>query len=328
MAAIAVVGTLVWTILDQRREEYRTGYAWLQLGLRFTVAVAMLAYGFSKVFPKQFGTPGLEVLTQAYGDSTPMRLLWTSMGSSTLYRVACGLGEVLGGALLLFRRTSTVGALVSAAILSNVVLLNFSYDVPVKLYSLHLLMATLFLLLPDAQAMFRFFVLRREAMLGGAWLPRFQRKWLRWASYGLQAFVVVSALLTYGVGIWESLKGGPGDKSELYGMWQVDSDSGSSGAPAWQRVYFEYASNMTIRTIDGTRLRYSTTYLPGSNLIELGGGHAGGSVEWTRPDATHLSLEGKVGGQTVAMTMHRVSPETFPLQTHAFHWVNEDTTNR
>lgn len=135
MAAIAVVGTLVWTILDQRREEYRTGYAWLQLGLRFTVAVAMLAYGFSKVFPKQFGTPGLEVLTQAYGDSTPMRLLWTSMGSSTLYRVACGLGEVLGGALLLFRRTSTVGALVSAAILSNVVLLNFSYDVRVKLYS-------------------------------------------------------------------------------------------------------------------------------------------------------------------------------------------------
>lgn len=75
IAVIALAGTAVWTILDRRRLEYRTCCAWLFLVLRFTLAVAMLAYGFSKVFPRQFAPPGLDILTETYGDSTPMRLL-------------------------------------------------------------------------------------------------------------------------------------------------------------------------------------------------------------------------------------------------------------
>ena len=327
VAAIAAFGTLIWTIVDRRRTEYRTCYAWLSLLLRFTLAAAMVLYGFSKVFPKQFAPPGLDVLTETYGDSTPMRLLWTFMGSSTPYRVACGLGEVLGGMLLLFRRTSTMGALLTAAIMSNVALLNFSYDVPVKLYSAHLLLVSLLLLLPDAGPIFRFFALRREAVLGGAWLPRFESNRLRWAAHVLQGLVVVCLLLSYGVGIWESTKGPAGERSELYGVWQVDSDPGGNGARAWQRVYFEYQTSMMVQTSDGTQLRYSTTYLPDAHSIELRGADANGSVEWTRPDPTHLSMAGNVGGQRLMMTMHRTSPEIFPLQAHQFHWVHEDAPN-
>jgi hypothetical protein len=210
----------------------------------------------------------------------------------------------------------------------NVALLNFSYDVPVKLYSTHLLLVSLFLLLPDAGSMFRFFVLRQEAMLRGAWLPRFENNRLRWASHVLQGLVVACLLLSYGVGIWESTKGPAGDRSELYGVWQVDSDPGGNGAQAWQRVYFEYQTSMMVRTGDGTQLRYSTTYLPGAHSIELRGESASGSVEWTRPDATHLSIAGNLGGRRLTMMMHRVSPEIFPLQVHQFHWVHEDTPNR
>jgi hypothetical protein len=47
---------------------------------------------------------------------------------------------VVGGALLLFRRTTTAGALVLIAVLTNIVTLNFSCDVPVKLFSSHLLL--------------------------------------------------------------------------------------------------------------------------------------------------------------------------------------------
>jgi hypothetical protein len=73
------------------------------------------------------------------------------MAASTAYTFFCGLTEVTAGTLLLFRRTLTVGALVAVAALVNIVLLNFCYDVPVKLYSSHLLMMALFLLIADAK---------------------------------------------------------------------------------------------------------------------------------------------------------------------------------
>src|SRR5258708_5283475 len=59
--------------------------------------------------------------------------------------------ETLGGVLIFWRRTTTLGALISIAVMSNVVMLNFCYDVPVKLYSAHILLMEGFLVLPDAR---------------------------------------------------------------------------------------------------------------------------------------------------------------------------------
>ncbi|MGZ2870953.1 hypothetical protein, partial [Pseudomonas aeruginosa] len=62
--------------------------------------------------------------------------------------------EVLAAALLWFRRTATLGALVAAAVLGNVVLLNLCYDVPVKQFALWLLLLSLVVLLPDLPRLF------------------------------------------------------------------------------------------------------------------------------------------------------------------------------
>ena len=83
-----------------------------------------------------------------------MRLLWTLMGYSRPYAVFAGLGEVSAGLLLLSRRTSTIGALISFGVMLNVVMLNFCYDVPVKQFSSHLVLAALFVAWPDLQGMF------------------------------------------------------------------------------------------------------------------------------------------------------------------------------
>ena len=99
----------------------------------------MILYGASKVFMGQFGPPGFGRLLETYGDSSPMGLLWTFMGFSQGYTFFAGLAEMLGGVLMITRRTTLLGAMVSAGVLSNIVLLNFFYDVPVKQFSSHLL---------------------------------------------------------------------------------------------------------------------------------------------------------------------------------------------
>jgi len=57
--------------------------------------------------------------------------------------------ELIGGILLLTPRTSLLGALVCLAAVAEVFVLNMTYDVPVKLLSFHLMLMSIFLLLPE-----------------------------------------------------------------------------------------------------------------------------------------------------------------------------------
>ncbi len=88
-------------------------------------------------------------LTRTYGDSSPMGLLWTFMAASSMYTFFGGLLEMIPSFPLLFRRTTTIGAAMAAAVMSNVFLMNMCYDVPVKQFSFHLLLMAIILLLPE-----------------------------------------------------------------------------------------------------------------------------------------------------------------------------------
>ena len=101
--------------------------------LRLVLAATMIPYGAAKIFPWQFPAPTLSKLIQRYGDSSPMGLLWTFMGASRSYSFFGGATELLAGMLLVVPRLATLGALVCIGVMSNVLMLNLGYDVPVKL---------------------------------------------------------------------------------------------------------------------------------------------------------------------------------------------------
>ena len=147
IALIAALGSGIWSAA-RRRPASPALLPWLRVAVRYTLGATMLVYGMAKVLPSQFSTPGVERLITAYGDSSPMGLLWTFMGQSTTYCVITGLVEVVGGALLFWRRTTLLGAAILTVALTQVVLLNFTFDVPVKLYSSHLLTFALLLMWP------------------------------------------------------------------------------------------------------------------------------------------------------------------------------------
>lgn len=62
------------------------------------------------------------------------------------------------------------------AYLINVVVLNFSYDVPVKLYSSHLLALALFLAAPEFRRLANVFLFNRTARGLGAAIPQSGRE--------------------------------------------------------------------------------------------------------------------------------------------------------
>jgi hypothetical protein len=327
-AAIAAIVTVVWSFLDRRRLNYRTLYAWLRLLVRFTLAFTMLSYGFAKVYPLQFRPPYLAQLTETYGEASPMGILWTFMGASTAYTKFCGLAEVSAGLLLLFRRTTTLGALVAAGAILNVAALNFCYDVPVKLYSLHIILMALFLLIPDAVAMTRFFLLNKPSRLEGVWLPKFERRWLRAAAIALQALVIASVLYNNIWGGYKSLtqysttyfKHAP-----LYGVWNADGD-----AAGWRQLTAEFPGSLFIRNAAGARVRFQAKYDESKHTLSLTSTQLKqkGDFIYSQPDAQHLVLRGSLDGNPIVAGFHRFDASQFLLTSRGFHWINEDPFNR
>ena len=160
-AVMAAVAAAAWTLLDRKRTAYPRLDRWLRVYVRFDLAATMITYGSVKVIKSQFPDPHLDRLLQPFGDASPMGLLWTFMGASESYNIFTGAGEILGGLLLTTRRTTLLGSLVCFGLMSHVAMLNFSYDVPVKLFSMHLLAMALFLMAPDLKRLARMFVLNR-----------------------------------------------------------------------------------------------------------------------------------------------------------------------
>lgn len=158
--AVALTGGLAWSLWAELRRPPRTEYttlsAWLRFLLRLTCGGFMLLYGFSKVFPLQMAPISIAILNEPVGNMSPMTMLWALIGLHPLYEVVCGAAEVIGGVLILFRRTALLGALVSAFVMTNVALYNFFFDVPVKIFSLELLLACLYLAVPDLKALWFF----------------------------------------------------------------------------------------------------------------------------------------------------------------------------
>jgi len=161
---LAAVAGAIWAFLDRRRPHYAGLHGWLRVLVRYTLALTLLSYACAKIIPTQFSHLQSRLVAESYGQSSPMALLWNFMGYSTPYTVFGGFAELLPAVFLLFRRTALLGALLSFCVLLNIVMLNFCYDVPVKLYSLNLLLLSVVLIAPEVPRLFRIFVLNYPAV--------------------------------------------------------------------------------------------------------------------------------------------------------------------
>src|SRR5215510_13971126 len=75
--------------------------------------------------------------------------------------MATGAGERLAAILLFIPQAATLCAIVALFATLQIFTLNMTYDVPVKLFSFHLILMSLFLLAPEARRLVNVLVLNR-----------------------------------------------------------------------------------------------------------------------------------------------------------------------
>jgi hypothetical protein len=317
---VSLVATIVWSILDRRRTDYRTLDGWLRLLVRYTLALTLLGYGFAKVFPLQFRPPYLGKLVEPYGEFSPMGVLWSFMGASIPYTIFSGAAEVTGGLLLLFRRTASLGAMVSFAVLLNVAALNYCYDVPVKLYSTNLLLMAVFLAASDFGRLANVLVLNRAAAPADLTGPRFESHRLRMAAIVFWVLFVGYNLFGHITGGWEAYRSAylTPQRPPLYGLYDVES-----GPANWRKVIVAFPTALVVRTTDDKALSFAAQYE--NNTITL---DKKDQLAWSWPDPDHVVLQGNFNGSASTIRLRRIDTGKFPLLSRGFHWINETPFNR
>ena len=338
--ALAVLATVIWSALDRRRPNYERLYQWLRLYVRFSLASAMIVYGSIKIIPLQMPAPSLTRLIEPYGDSSPMGLLWTFIGASKGFEICTGCAEMLGGVLLLVPRTTLIGALVCLADTTMIFLLNMCYDVPVKLYSLHLLMMSGFLLAQDIRRLANLFLFnRRVEAVELAQL--FRRKWLNRSALALQ---ILFGLFLIGSSFYENYeqaktRGAFAPKPPLYGIWVVEEFSVDgqvrppllTDAARWQRVIVQSRAGLTIQPMSGSNQSFLLELNMEDGTLSLGKRN---DSEWKallsfkELDPGLMTLEGEMDGHRTYAKLVRFDESTFLLNSRGFHWIQEYPFNR
>ena len=338
-AVLATGAALVWTLLDRKRAQYVRPHEWLRIYVRFFLGVAMVSYGAFKIFPSQFPPPALDRLLQPFGDASPMGLLWTFMGASRSYGFFTGAAEMLGGLLLIARRTTLLGALVCIGVTGNIVMLNFSYDVPVKLYSSHLLLMAVFLVLPDARRLAALFLFNRP--VPPADIRRlFRRVWLNRVALACRTLLLLGIA---GITLLNSYRATLGERSSnsspLFGIWNVDEFElngqlrpplGSDEA-RWQRMIFAFPGMVSVQLMNQHRIRYNFKLNPQKGSLEL---TKLSEPEWKaafsyqQAGPGRLMLVGTLDGNHIRARLARGKIPRFLLVDRGFHWINEYPFNR
>lgn len=350
LIAGAVIGGLAWTAIAKlrgsRRTEYCTLLAWLRFLLRLTAAFFMIGYGMVKVFPQQMGPIPMAVLNQPVGQMSPHALLWSMVGLYPLYESICGIAEVLGGALMLFRRTALMGALFSIFVMSNVVLYNFFFDVSVKLFALNLLLVEVFLVLPDAKTLFDFFWQHKRTAQTGVWAPPAGRRAVRLYVRTLEIVFIAASLIVIpwcNAVIWHHERLLARVKSPLVGAWRLDSTSPATGpfsTPAGpvDELYIDAVDSVVRRSTNGVLWRTDLRVNPAAHTVLIRPA-AGDPVTyaWRMPDVNHLVLTAREPGTPgispafvpKVLTLTRVpTPVHYRLFDRRFQFVTEEPTEQ
>jgi hypothetical protein len=232
--------------------------------------------------------------------------------------------------------------LVATAVFINVMMLNLSYDIPVKLYAMHLVLMCLYLLANEYERIACFFVFNKTAALCNVYHYDFKGKWLRITRISLKLFVLF--LIAKGLyDFWDRFKKF-NERGEIKpitsGVYDVTKYAVNKDTLAplitdtlrWQDVIFEKGGMGSVKTNDTIfRRRYGRGYFvftadtvkqiinfkkfPQDSISIL-------TLHYQLPDSNTIQLSGKKQNDSLYVELKK-SKRHFQLTEKQFHWLSE-----
>jgi len=267
-------------------------------------------------------------------------VLWYSVGASPGYERFVGSAELVAGLLLLAPATTLLGALICLVDMVEVFALNMTYDVPVKLFSFHMICMAVFLLIPERRRFVQFCF--RDCVVGP---PAPRRLFVRKRANRIAVLVqIVFGLSLLGTACYGARQnwyqyGGGAPKSTLYGIWNVDEMSidGVIRSPLltdydrWRRVVFDFPQYMAFERMDDSFGGFAIAYDSKRNTLALsrrGDPQWKGKLTVRRQNVDRMTLDGQLGQHAMRMQLSLMDRNKFLLISRGFHWIQDYPFNR
>jgi hypothetical protein len=257
---------LLWTIFDRRKRVNAVLSEIVYLAVRYQLATGMFLYGSAKVIGRQ-GPPQPAPLEwfRPLGEISTGEIMWTWLGYSTIFHFFAGINETLGAILLLFRRTTLLGAFLILPVMSFVAALDTTFHVGPAGYALYCAAFALYLIAREWRRFAGAF------LLGNPTVPTPQKDvWasrrLVLAGRGVWVVLIAYSLWSYPLSNLRERVDIGGRHSPLRGAYRVErfvSDGRvlpeEAADPArWREVSISWFGDyMRIRRMDDSELLWS-----------------------------------------------------------------------
>ncbi|MDB4874948.1 MAG: putative rane protein [Gemmatimonadetes bacterium] len=226
------------------------------------------------------------------------------------------------------------------AVLGNVVILNFTYDVPVKIYSANLLLMAIFLAAPDMPRIFNL-VVRHRRTEPAEIKPLYATPAMHRASLVFRSLLVAYAVFgNVASGHARFVSSGPdAPKPPLFGIYDVQSMTRNgqavplviTDASIWKRVVFSQFDRASMRSMTDSLTRYSVQVDTTAKTVLLTGRFdttVKMKLSYTRASNGQLVLSGRVAGDSIVATFKRIDEKKYLLMSRRFNWIQEQPFNR
>ncbi len=340
-AVLAVLVFILWSLIDKKRKSYNQLQYWFFVILRVFLVAFMLLYGIVKVFQIQFQPPSLVKLLQPLGELSPMGLAWTYMGYSKGFGIFAGAMEIIGGLLLIPKRSVTLGAFIIIGVMSQVFMMNLMFDIPVKLFSLHLVLMALVLFISDSKKFFYVFITKKGTIENQSYHPINEKgyhKIIFWIKTVFVSFIlIVGSIFAYQG--QQNFRAYTDKPPLLYGIWETDlfiknSDTISpllTAKSRWRYLIIEREGVAHVKTMNDILWRYT---------FEIDSTHKKISMfkQNDTKDSLNLTyrfidnkytiqIKGRLENDSIEVKLTHKDLANFPLKTRGFHWINERPYN-
>ncbi|WP_273567301.1 hypothetical protein [Maribacter halichondriae] len=336
---LALLGSFIWSFIEKRNRPYEKLNYIFEIILRYFLAYQMIYYGIFKIIPVQFFEPYFSTLLQSYGKASPMGIFWTMMAVSKGYALFAGLAEFIGGVFLFFRKTKLLGSLISIGVLINVVAVNFFYDIPVKLFSIELLIIAILLIVPYLSRLSKVILSNRavEKIILPSYYDKGKwktiRPFLKWGFVAIFCYTTLSTALKAYSFHREKEKTIP-----LYGLYEIstlitNNDSITTQvkyADTWRYLIIEHDNSAQILQTDMSKRAYEfevDSIAKKFNMKNFRDSEDVYTFNYQKTDTT-LTFSGIVKNDTLFYETKRIEKEDFLLMNRGFHWINEYPYNR
>ncbi len=330
---LSIILAIIWCILNQNKSQSNSLYYLLTTLSRYFLAFQLFDYGVAKIFNLQFSPFDLVKITKTFGESSPMGLAWAFFGYSKWYKIFIGVLEI-SSILLLFRKTITIGAIISFIITLQIMAINYFYDIPLKILSTTLFLLSLSLLSNNLNSIFRFLIYKKNQSLKIISYVTYENKFLN-KFKSILKFLIISYTMTNSVLSQWKIKNSIDNlqyNHPLYGVYTVTRYitgldtilDNNYKVLKWNQVIFDNNEIATIKFNNDSIAKYYTKIDTINNSIEL----------YQEPEKMEYFFNYNIiesdslyfnGTIKVLFVKNKISNE---LMSRGFHWINEYPYNK